>query len=166
MVSEYAIAPTCVTNAEFRAFVNATGYVTDAESYGWSFVFAGHLDDPGETIEGTVAEAPWWCAVRDADWRHPLGLDSEIGDAWDHPVVHVSWNDAVAYTQWSDNRLPTEAEWERAARGGIVQATYPWGDELLTDGRHHANIWQGTFPEHNSAEDGYLATAPSRPSTE
>ena len=158
----FAIAVTCVTNADFAAFVEATGYVTDAESYGWSFVFADfvHPDARGDVIDGRVAEAPWWRGVEGASWRSPQGRGSGIDDLLRHPVVHVSWNDAAAYAEWAHVRLPTDAEWERAARGGLDQAIYPWGDELVPDGAHRANIWQGRFPEVNTADDGFLGTAP------
>ena len=103
---------------------------------------------------------PWWVPVPHAYWAQPEGPPSTILDRLDHPVVHVSWNDASAYCQWSGTRLPTEAEWEMAARGGLKQAVYPWGDELTPAGEHRCNIWQGDFPDHNTANDGYAGTAP------
>ncbi|HEY4387823.1 MAG TPA: formylglycine-generating enzyme family protein, partial [Ktedonobacteraceae bacterium] len=109
-----------------------------------------------------VASAPWWRQVFGADWRHPEGKHSDISERGNHPVVHISWNDALAYCQWAGMRLPTEAEWEYAARGGLAQKRYPWGDELLPDGEHRCNIWQGTFPTTNTGDDGYLGTAPVR----
>ena len=160
-VSEFAIACFAVSNLQFGDFVRTTGYTTDAERYGWSFVFAGSLpDDFKREIGSRVAETPWWVPVPHAYWAQPEGPQSTILDRLDHPVVHVSWNDASAYCQWSATRLPTEAEWEIAARGGLKQAIYPWGDELTPAGEHCCNIWQGNFPDHNTADDGYAGTAP------
>jgi len=159
-LSPFAIDVVAVSNADFAAFVADTGYRTEAEAYGWSFVFASLL--PGSARAGAQRseQAPWWCAVPGASWRQPLGAGSTVDDLGDHPVVHVSWNDALAYASWCGGRLPTEAEWEYAARGGLPAARYPWGDELVPDGEHRCNIWQGRFPTRNTGEDGYLATAP------
>lgn len=160
-VSEFAIACFAVSNLQFGDFVRTTGYTTDAERCGWSFVFAGLLpDDLKSEIGSRVADTPWWLPVPHAYWAQPEGPASTVLDRLDHPVVHVSWNDANAYCQWSDTRLPTEAEWEMAARGGLKQAIYPWGDELTPAGEHRCNIWQGDFPGHNTAGDGYVGTAP------
>jgi formylglycine-generating enzyme required for sulfatase activity len=158
-VSRFHLAPATVTNAEYAAFVDATGYRTDAHRYGWSFVFAGLLPDDFETTRA-VASAPWWRQVHGADWAHPEGPQSDIDGRADHPVVHVSWQDADAYCRWRGMRLPTEAEWEYAARGGLDGAVFPWGDELLPDDGHRMNVWQGTFPTHNTCDDGYHGTAP------
>lgn len=151
-----------VTNAQFARFVEETGYVTDAERYGWSYVF--HLFVPFQQIEedilGRAVPTPWWVGVKGANWRHPEGRHSTIEDRMNHPVVHISWNDAQAYARWAGKRLPTEAEWEYAAASGVVDRKFPWGQELEQDGRHHCNVWQGEFPVRNTAEDGYLGTAP------
>jgi formylglycine-generating enzyme required for sulfatase activity len=148
-----------VSNAQFSAFVEQTGYVTDAERFGWSFVFAGLLPRDFPPTRA-AAQTPWWRHVEGACWRQPEGGQSSIEGRLDHPVVHVSWADARAYCQWAETRLPTEAEWEYAARGGLVQARYPWGDIVTPSGRHRMNVWQGTFPTINTREDGYLGTAP------
>ena len=155
----YRIAAHAVSVREFACFVAATGHVTSAGRYGWSFVFGGLLPDDFPDTRG-VAQAPWWRQVYGADWAHPEGPRSDVAGRLDHPVVHVSWFDAMAYCDWAGVRLPTEAEWERAARGGLEQARYPWGDELTPGGRHRCNIWQGDFPVRNTLDDGYLGTAP------
>jgi len=157
----YYIDRHAVTNAEFIQFVKDTGYTTDAERYGWSFVFRDFLDEDNKPYAmDTVQSASWWIAVEGAWWLRPEGPESDISGRLDHPVVHVSWHDAVAYCEWAGKRLPTEAEWERAARGGLEGKQFPWGDELTPDGEHRCNIWQGNFPERNTGEDGYLGTAP------
>ncbi|MBX6365640.1 MAG: formylglycine-generating enzyme family protein [Gemmatimonadetes bacterium] len=155
----FRIGRYAVSNARFAEFVAATGYCTDAERFGWSFVFVGFLPANFPPTRA-VAEAPWWRQVFGADWRHPEGPHSSIAERMDHAVVHTSWNDAQAYCRWAGVRLPTEAEWEYAARGGLVQKRFPWGDELRPGGRHMCNIWQGTFPTVNTGEDGYVGTAP------
>lgn len=162
-ISSFYIDATTVSNLEFERFITETGYITDAENYGWSFVFAGLLSDDILKAHPKVAAAtPWWCVIKGADWRHPEGPESDIKDRMDHPVVHVSWNDTSAYCKWSGKRLPTEAEWEFAARGGLEQKKFPWGDELTPNGEHLCNIWQGIFPKFNSLDDGYLGTSPSK----
>jgi len=160
-VKPFAISRYAVTNEEFKRFVDATGYVTEAERFGWSFGF--HLlvsKRVARTVQAVVQQTPWWWRVDGANWRRPEGPGSTLSGRMKHPVVHVSWHDAAAYAEWAGLRLPTEAEWEYAARGGLVQKRYPWGDELMPDGEHRCNIWQGTFPTHNTLEDGYLGTAP------
>uniref|UniRef100_A0A8C7F0R6 Formylglycine-generating enzyme n=1 Tax=Oncorhynchus kisutch TaxID=8019 RepID=A0A8C7F0R6_ONCKI len=151
-----------VSNRHFQSFINATGYITEAERFGDSFVFEGVLSEEVKSqISQAVAAAPWWLPVRGADWRHPEGPDSSITDSrLDHPVLHVSWQDAVAYCSWAHKRLPTEAEWEYACRGGLQERLYPWGNKLKPKGQNYANLWQGKFPTHNSEEDGYTKTSP------
>jgi formylglycine-generating enzyme required for sulfatase activity len=158
-VAPFRIGPTAVTNQQFATFTKATGYVTDAEREGWSFVFYALVSEPG-AVTGRVAGAEWWCAVEGAWWGAPDGPGSDTGARQNHPVVHVSANDAEAYCAWSGTRLPTEAEWERAARGGLDGAIFPWGDELRPGNAWRCNIWQGDFPRNNTAEDGHLGTAP------
>ena len=160
-VGPLAVTTTTVTNAEFADFVQATGWVTDAERYGWSFVFAGLLPDEFPDTRG-VAAAPWWRQVYEADWRRPEGPQSSVDDRPDHPVVQVSWNDAVGYAEWAGARLPTESEWEFAARGGLDHQPFPWGDELEPAGEHRMNVWQGEFPAANTEDDGFYALAPVR----
>jgi formylglycine-generating enzyme required for sulfatase activity len=159
MLDAFRIDRYTVTNDAFAAFVDATGWRTDAERYGWSFVFAALLPDDFPDTSGVVG-AEWWRQVHGADWRHPEGPESGLATRGDHPVVHVSWNDAVAYCRWTGTRLPTEAEWECAARGGRVGTAFPWGDHLEPGGRHHMNVFQGKFPGGNTGADGYLTTAP------
>jgi formylglycine-generating enzyme required for sulfatase activity len=159
-VSAFRVDAYAVTNARFAEFVEATAYLTEAERYGWSFVFAGLLPDDFPPTR-SVAAAPWWRQVEGADWRHPEGPQSELhGRDW-HPVVHVSFNDALAYCSWAGTRLPTEAEWELAARGGLEGKVYPWGDELEPGGEHRMNVWQGTFPTENTELDGWYGTCPA-----
>ena len=149
-----------VTNEQFAKFVKSTKYVTEAERFGSSFVFRSHLQNPDlPPAVGT----PWWVQVAGATWDHPEGpSSSSMPSRRGFPVVHVSWNDARAYCEWAGVRLPTEAEWEYAARGGLVRKTYPWGDELSPGGLHMCNVWQGIFPSLDLGEDGFTGVAPAR----
>jgi formylglycine-generating enzyme required for sulfatase activity len=175
-VSGFWMDKTEVTNAQFEAFVRATGYKTTAERPPTDEELA-HGDVPPERRvpfsvcykpvdlpEGTdLFRTPpiWWQFVAGADWRHPEGPDSDIKDRMNHPVVHISWHDAVAYCEWAGKRLPTEAEWEFAARGGLDKQEFCWGNEKQgAGGKWRANTFQGRFPGYNSADDGYARTAP------
>ncbi|QYU68071.1 SUMF1/EgtB/PvdO family nonheme iron enzyme [Leptolyngbya sp. 15MV] len=148
-----------VTNARFAAFVAETGYRTEAERYGWSYVFHLLLD---ASLHGLAPQGtPWWRKVDGAFWAAPEGPGSSVEERPDHPAVHVAWNDAVAFAEWAGGRLPTEAEWEHAAQGGTPGARFPWGEAEPNDGTAFCNIWQGDFPRHNTLADGYLGTAPA-----
>jgi len=135
-----------VTNAQFEKFIEATGHVTTAEELGDSGVFF-----PGATA---------WDLVKGADWRHPEGPDTSIDERMDHPVYHVSWMDANAYCEWRGGRLPSEAEYEYAARGGLDDAAFAWGDDFNPKGEFRANTWQGYFPDHDEVKDGFPGVAP------
>ncbi|CAB4887802.1 unannotated protein [freshwater metagenome] len=157
-VAPFTVAPMAVSNADFARFAAATGYRTEAEQFGWSFVFGGLLPDDFPDTRG-VAAAPWWRQVEGSSWRHPEGPHSNVSTRPDHPVVHVSWHDTQHYCAWAGVRLATEAEWEYAARGGAT-TTFPWGDELEPQGEHRMNVFQGTFPSANTGADGFLGTCP------
>jgi formylglycine-generating enzyme required for sulfatase activity len=162
-VQPFSIDVTAVSNEQFRAFARATGYRTDAEQFRWSFVLERFLDE--QTLAradaddglGRLQDAPHWVAVAGAYWRQPEGPRSSIKGRENHPVVHVSFNDARAYCEWAGRRLPTELEWEYAARGRINDEPFPWGGD--EDGGT-VNGWQGVFPAENTRADGYAATAP------
>ena len=159
-----------VTNREFARFVRETGHVTLAERPPRAEDYPGA--DPAMLVAGSsVFVSPgrpvdlrdaynWWSWTPGADWRHPQGPGSSIRNKPDHPVVHVAWDDVEAYAQWIGKQLPTEAEWEFAARGGLDGAEYAWGDEMTPGGRWMANTWQGDFPNQNIRADGYDGTAP------
>jgi sulfatase modifying factor 1 len=159
-VAPFSISRTAVSNHQFAAFIEATGYVTDAERFGWSFVFDMFIPPAIQQVSPRPDAAPWWCAVRGATWANPEGPGSHALERPDHPAVHISWNDASAFATWAGCRLPLEAEWEYAARGGLEQARYPWGDDLNPGGRYMCNIWRGDFPGRATGEDGYVGTAP------
>jgi formylglycine-generating enzyme required for sulfatase activity len=171
-VDSFWIDATEVTNQQFSRFVEATKYVTVAE------IPPRPEDFPGAPLENLVAGSivftppdrpvplsnhlQWWAYVPGANWRHPLGPESTINDKLDYPVVHIAFKDAAAYADWAGKRLPTEAEWEFASRGGLTGNIYPWGDEFRPNGKWMANTWQGKFPAQNTAEDGFVGIAPVR----
>lgn len=168
-VEPFAIERHPVTNAQFAEFVAATGYVTVAEQPIDPALYPGA--DPSQLQPGAMVFRPtpepvdlrdwrqWWHWVPGASWRHPFGPDSDVADRADHPVVQVAYPDAAAYARWAGRRLPTEAEWEYAARAGAT-STYPWGDEPTSDGRLMANTWQGRFPYRNDGALGWVGTSP------
>lgn len=177
-VDGFFLDETEVTNAEFRKFVKATNYVTTAEKPPDVEEILKH-SPPGtppppkeKLVPGSLVFQPtkkkvklddfsqWWHWTPGANWMHPEGPDSDLKGREDHPVVHVSWDDAMAYAKWAGKRLPTEAEWEFAARGGLKEKNYVWGDEKPSDDKILANLWQGEFPSNNTKKDGFERTAP------
>jgi formylglycine-generating enzyme required for sulfatase activity len=169
-VDGFWIDRTPVTNRQFKAFVRATGHVTFAEIppdlqhypgalphmlYAGSLVFT-----PPDRVVNLQDWSQWWTFLKGADWRHPYGPGSNISGLGDHPVVHVTYGDALAYATWAGKELPTEAEWEFAARGGLDGAEFAWGEDFTPAGKHMANTWQGEFPRQNLREDGFARTSP------
>ncbi len=169
-VDNFWIDRTPVTNRQFKAFVKATGYITNAQivpdpaNYPDALpemIFAGSLVfSPLPRVNDLRDWSQWWTLMKGADWRHPYGPKSNINVLDSHPVVHVSYGDALAYATWAGKELPTEAEWEFAARGGLDGEEFAWGSSLTPDGQHMANTWQGNFPNQNAREDGYERTSP------
>lgn len=161
-VARFKIDPETVTVLRFAAFVKDTGYQTDAELMGNSLVFEGLLPKDAPPSQA-VAAAPWWRQIDGACWHMPVGKVAQVLVSPDDPVQHISWNDATAFAHWVGGRLPTEVEWEHAARGGLGDVRYPWGDRDPDDKEFFpCNIWQGNFPRTNTAADGYIGPAPAR----
>jgi formylglycine-generating enzyme required for sulfatase activity len=169
-VDGFWIDPNPVTNRQFAQFVDDTGYVTFAELPPDPNDYPGA--DPALLVASSMVFTPprgavdlrhhlqWWAFVQGANWRRPYGPASDITGLGDHPVVHVAWVDVLAYAAWAGVEIPTEAEWELAARGGLEDAEFAWGDTFLRDGRHMANTWQGEFPHQNTLDDGWARTSP------
>lgn len=163
-LSSFYIDKYAVSNGDFYKFIKETSYKTESEKYGWSFVFHMLLNPTKarelQLLGRCVQDHQWWIQVEGACWWQPEGVGSNIKEKENHPVVHISHSDALAYCSWAGKRLATEAEWEYAARGALEQNLYPWGNELTPNDQHKCNIWQGEFPTFNSQEDGFIGTAP------
>ncbi|AGR41265.1 hypothetical protein STAIW_v1c06470 [Spiroplasma taiwanense CT-1] len=145
-VNDFKISETPITNLEFKEFIDKTNYITDAQKFGFSYVFFSLLNDEQRKKYSKVPNADWWYVVTQATWDHPEGIESNIDNRWDFPVVHVSRNDALEYCKWANKRLPTEAEWEYSARGGLLNSIYPWGNDFLdSNNEMRCNIWKGEF---------------------
>ena len=169
-IASFEIDQAPVTNAEFQQFVDSTGYRTVSERPPDPTLYPGL--PPEEQIPESVVFLPppptvdrseplsWWALIAGADWRHPQGPDTNLDGLMQHPVVHVAFEDALAYADWVGKRLPTADEWEVAARGGLVDQDYAWGSEKTPDGRWLANVWQGPFPWENKETDGWFWTSP------
>lgn len=169
-VDGFWIDPYPVTNAQFAKFVEETGHVTFCEKAVDPSLYPGAKPEMLQPASVIFVKPPgkvnlnnhyqWWQFIPGTNWRTPQGPGSSIADRMDHPVVHVTWSDVQAYAKWAQKKLPTEAEWEFAARGGHEALEYAWGTELIPEGKHYANIWQGEFPWQNIAEDGFEGTSP------
>lgn len=158
-ISPFLMSPHAVSNADFAAFALDTGYVSVAEREGWSFVFHLFLDAPKDWPVSPPG-LPWWRKVDGAYWEVPRGPGSSWQSIPDHPAVHITWSDALAYCTWAGLRLAREAEWERAARGGLARMKFPWGNTMTPGGQHRMNTWQGAFPNENTGTNGHVGTAP------
>uniref|UniRef100_A0A8C0E6K9 Inactive C-alpha-formylglycine-generating enzyme 2 n=1 Tax=Bubo bubo TaxID=30461 RepID=A0A8C0E6K9_BUBBB len=157
-VKPFAVDKYPVTNRDFREFVREKKYKTEAEAFGWSFVFEDFVSEElKKKVTQKLESAPWWLPIEKAFWRQPSGPGSSIKDRLDYPVLHVSWNDARAFCAWKGKRLLAEEEWEFAARGGLEQRVYPWGNKFQPN---RTNLWQGDFPRVDTAEDGYHGVSP------
>lgn len=158
-LADFSIDRYAVSVKRFARFAETTGYKTEAEHLGWSYVFRALIDDPARIdVIGRANRTDWWWGVNGASWRDPTGNGESAQP--DHPVTHISWHDATAFAEWAGGRLPSELEWEHAARGGTANIRYPWGNEEPDDETVFCNIWQGRFPDVNTVRDGYVGTAP------
>ncbi len=161
-VAPYKMSSTTVTNDQFKKFVAATGYKTESEKLGWSFVYRGAVVDKS-IIKDVVADLPWWCQIEDANWKAPKGPGSSIHNIGDYPVVQVSWDDAAEYANWIGGKLPSEAEWEHAARGGLGDVLYPWGDANPTEEDHRCHFGLVSLPNLDPLEVGPISAHKYKP---